>query len=283
MRSSLWIASIVTLTVVVAVALGLVAWWWWRRRVLAPLEPAPRLPVVLVHGIMGFDEIGVLGWKHDYFRGVIAALAARGVKTYQPRLPPAASVPERAKRLADFVRALPEARVTIVAHSMGGLDARYAIARLGLAERVAALVTVATPHRGTPLAVLAGAAPMRLLRRLAAHIVGLDTSGVEWLTPRAAEKFNAEVPDDGRVKYHSVIARARPRVWWKSPWVVPSWLYLHAVSGHSDGMVPSESQRWGETLFEIDVDHFAQIGWSFELGAAEMYERILRALAERGY
>lgn len=46
-------------------------------------------------------------------------------------------------------------RLNIIAHSMGGLDARYyAISWLGLAERVASLTTIGIPHLGTPLADL---------------------------------------------------------------------------------------------------------------------------------
>ena len=43
-------------------------------------------------------------------------------------------------------------RVLIVAHSMGGLDARYMISRMGMEDHVAALLTITTPHRGSPYA-----------------------------------------------------------------------------------------------------------------------------------
>ena len=41
---------------------------------------------------------------------------------------------------------------TVIGHSMGGLDARYMVSRLGMAERVKSLTTVATPHRGSAFA-----------------------------------------------------------------------------------------------------------------------------------
>lgn len=40
-------------------------------------------------------------------------------------------------------------RITLIAHSMGGLVARYYIQQLGGARRVDQLVTLATPHRGS--------------------------------------------------------------------------------------------------------------------------------------
>lgn len=229
---------------------------------------------------MGFDDIGAGLFRHHYFRGIVDALTARGLRIYRPRLPAAASVPERAQALAAFVRGLPEERVNVIAHSMGGLDARFAIAHLGLGDKVAALVTVATPHQGTPVAVLAGQGPMRPLRRLARRL-GLDTAGVEWLTPEAVARFNREVPADPRVTYFSVVANAGKL--WRAPWLLPTWLYLRARGDHGDGMVPLDSQRFGEVLFELDADHFGQIGWSFTGDAAAPYLRIVDALAARGF
>ena len=38
------------------------------------------------------------------------------------------------------------ARVNIIAHSMGGLDARYMVSRLGMDDRVEALIAIAHPN-----------------------------------------------------------------------------------------------------------------------------------------
>ena len=40
-------------------------------------------------------------------------------------------------------------KVNIIAHSLGGLDARQMLTHLGMGSRVASLTTVGTPHRGT--------------------------------------------------------------------------------------------------------------------------------------
>ena len=111
--------------------------------------PRPRHPLVLVHGYFGFDSIGALKIKQEYFRGVRGRLEALGHQVYLARVAPAAGVRRRAAELAEQVRRLPCERVNIIAHSMGGVDARYAISKLGLDERVASLLTIGTPHRGT--------------------------------------------------------------------------------------------------------------------------------------
>lgn len=120
-----------------------------------PGERGPPLPVVLVHGLFGFDNVGVPGVKVHYFRGIVDHLATLGCHAHVVRLPRAASVPDRAQMLVDKITALGHDRVDIIAHSLGGLDSRYAIAKLGLAKHVRALVTIGTPHRGSPLADLA--------------------------------------------------------------------------------------------------------------------------------
>src|SRR4051812_27789243 len=190
-----------------------------RRGARKPAQT--RFPVVLAHGFLGFDEIGVGARKHLYFRGVGAHLESMGAQVYSPKVPPASSISVRAQRLADLIRALPDPRVNIVAHSMGGLDARYAISQLGLGERVASLTTIGTPHLGTPLANAGNAlfgAISRMLRRF------FDVVAFGDLTSEGMAKFNTEVPDASGVAYACVVGRSRrlrtnPLLW-------PSHLYL---------------------------------------------------------
>lgn len=146
LTSSLFLPGLLVLGVVVLV----VAWVLVRRR---PWRGArTRYPVVLAHGMFGFAEIGIGGVRQNYFRGIPECLQRLGVKVYRTRVPPASSIARRAAVLADAVRDVPEKKVNIIAHSMGGLDALYAISKLELAGRVASLTTIGTPHRGTPVA-----------------------------------------------------------------------------------------------------------------------------------
>ncbi len=55
-------------------------------------------------------------------------------------------------------------KIDIVAHSMGGLVARYYVKRLGGARYVRNLITLGTPHHGTPIA-LAGMLTVGLFSR----------------------------------------------------------------------------------------------------------------------
>jgi hypothetical protein len=73
--------------------------WKQSRRRPARRAAQPRLPVVLAHGFLGFDEIEVGSRKHLYFRGIGTHLEKLGARVYSPRVPPASSIADRAKRL----------------------------------------------------------------------------------------------------------------------------------------------------------------------------------------
>jgi triacylglycerol lipase len=275
-----WVAAALALAIA---AIVLLRWLRRRRRwprALLLRRKRPRHPVVLAHGLLGFDEIRIGRARHDYFRGVSSRLEREGCVVHRCRVAKTASIAARAAELASFVNAIDAPRVNVVAHSMGGLDARYALARLGLRGKVASLVTIGTPHLGTPLADLgaglAGRGILGALRR-----VGVDVDAFHDLTSARIEEFNRAVPDVGGVHYASVVGTP-PRRRDVSPILVPTFMWLADAAGGNDGMVPSTSQRWGEVVREIGADHFAQIGWSHRFDAAEFYAELLRELRGRG-
>jgi triacylglycerol lipase len=297
---------IVIALVVGLLATALVAVPLWRKRAGVPESPAPviapaavplegvvvvpgqvergpPLPVVLVHGLFGFDRIGVPGARFDYFRGIAAHLAALGCQAHAVRLPPSASVPERARQLVAAIEALPHDRIDLIAHSLGGLDARYALTHLGLARRVRSLVTVGTPHRGTPLADLALKGPLDWARRIV-RALGIPLEALEWLGTEALAAFNADVLDVPGVRYACVVGGMHREDSVVPLALAPAHAYLRRVAGPNDGLVPIASQYWGETLAEIEADHFAQIGWRVAVrhtfDAAGLYAFVIARLGD---
>lgn len=126
-----------------------------------------RHHVFLVPGFFGFDNLGDLA----YFAHVTSALAAPlRVAGIEPRLHVVKTLPTASlrQRAALLVAELHEGAggddwpIHLVGHSSGGLDARLAvtpevalpgaIAAEPLARRVRTVVTVSTPHQGTPVA-----------------------------------------------------------------------------------------------------------------------------------
>jgi triacylglycerol lipase len=271
--------AMLVLAAIACVALRLV---FRRRHGARRRRPALKLkhPVVLAHGLMGFDKITLGGHEREYFRGVRAKLEAMGAQVHVVRVSAFASVEQRARELTAAINAIGAKRVNVIAHSMGGLDARFAISRLNLAPRVASLITIGTPHRGTPLADLATSLlgdALGLKRMLAAF--GLDVDAFYALTTHRMLSFNLDVPDAKHVFYGCMLARATPRL--GSP-LGPGHLFLTKKAGDNDGLVPADSQRWGEVIAEIDADHWAQIGWADGSDAPALYARAVDELKARG-
>lgn len=242
--------------------------------------PPPWYPVVLVHGVLGFDALRVGFFQPQYFRGVAEKLRQAGSEVHVARVSPVAGIGVRAAQLAAQVRAMPAERVNLVAHSMGGLDARYAISRLGLADKVASLTTVGTPHRGTPIAdsgVWLVQEQLRLRRLL--QVLGIDAFAQ--LTTDHLETFNEEVTDMPGVHYACCPARVSRGLRGVNSLLAAGYVLLEREAGDNDGVVPTTSQRWGDVLEEIDADHWAQVGWSTGFDAVGFYDQIVRALRRR--
>src|SRR5262249_29959243 len=122
------------------------------------------------------------------------------------------------------------------------------------------LVTIGTPHRGTPLADLARNGPLAWARRLVGAL-GVPLEALDWLSPAALADFNASVPDAPGVRYACVVRGIHSAASFLPFALAPAPASLRRAAGPNDGLAPIAPQYWGETLAEIEADHFSQIGW----------------------
>ncbi|MCA9550988.1 MAG: triacylglycerol lipase [Myxococcales bacterium] len=110
-----------------------------------------RYPIVLAHGMAGFDELfGV----YEYWFGMADALRRDGATVYVTEVSQFNDTEVRGEQLLaqieEIVAITGAGKVNIIAHSHGGLDARYvASVRPDL---VASVTTIGSPHRGAELA-----------------------------------------------------------------------------------------------------------------------------------
>ncbi len=123
--------------------------------------------VYLIPGMFGFGRLA----GYDYFVHLRRAIATRfrdaGVPVIVEAIPvqPTASIRRRAIRVATVIDATSGASgpIHLLGHSTGGLDARLLLSpttqlaglppeKLAWRDRVRSLVSVNTPHHGTPLA-----------------------------------------------------------------------------------------------------------------------------------
>lgn len=249
----------------------------------------PAHPVVLVHGVCGFVRRAVSRLiSFAYFQGVEDCLADAGVKVACVALPPAAGVEDRARALGEAIERLGAPRVNVVAHSMGGLDARWYVGRLGGEKRVASLTTIATPHHGTHIAdwgsrrVGRAMSGWPLLRDL-----GVDAVAFTDLTRPACAERNDRLKGGPVVPTYSYGA-ARP--WWAiaAPLQL-SFRVLQRVEGPNDGLVSVASSKFGQYEGTLEADHFAESGWHWtppgigKFDHLAFYLDVMRRLAERGH
>lgn len=91
----------------------------------------PKNPIVLAHGLMGFDELRLVGNLIpgiQYWRGITDAYRQNHIQAYTTAVPTTGSIEERAMALHEQIKAKATGKdVNIIAHSMGGLDSRYLI------------------------------------------------------------------------------------------------------------------------------------------------------------
>ncbi len=140
---------------------------------------------------------------------------------------------------------------------MGGLDCRYFMHHLDPDRRVRVLATIATPHRGTPLArsFLESRSPVKWLGR------AVMRAALEDLTEQACERFNRCVPDRADAQY---LSYAGVRAMEETVRVLRPWARLIAQgAGDNDSQVPLSSATWGTFKAVVRADHFELAGWSF--------------------
>jgi len=243
-----------------------------------------RYPMVFMHGMAGTDSfIGIL----DYWLGVEDDLTERGYEVSVGAVDPFQVTPVRAEQWAehieDYLSDGRHRRVSLIAHSQGGLDARYLAADLDPDGRVRSVTTVGTPHYGTPVAdVFAGTlsdariTPI-LLDGLFDAIGALYGQGdqdiigqMEQHTAGAMEAFNVDVPDRADVLYASYSGRTCgalevPCLRATGGEVVnPAFSLTYRVvrwfEGPNDGLIPVTSAEWGIVLDELPADHLDEVG-----------------------
>ncbi len=214
---------------------------------------ATRYPIMLIHGTGARDRK-----RLGYWGRIPKALQDEGAAVFTGGQDSWGTIEDNAETLRQSMqKALAETgagKLNLIAHSKGGLDARYAISRLGLAEQVASLTTLSTPHRGSRTMEKLCRMPAWLFRLAALFVNGYfrllgdkkpDFAAVcRQFTCSYMETFNREVPDAPGVLYRSygsVMKNSR------CDWLmrVPFWV-IRRIEGENDGLVTPESAKWGE-------------------------------------
>jgi triacylglycerol lipase len=264
-------------------------------------------PIILAHGICPFDRLmhplsqrdNDADDRYHYFRKIRSTLIKNGFSAYHARVSWAAGIEKRASDLRKAIFEITDQftrwpRVHIIAHSMGGLDARWMIYRFQLQGRVASLTTIGTPHLGTSYADW-GMKRLGWITGMGRYL-GLELRGFENLTREFCGRFNMTLKDfekNSGVPYQT-IAGVQPIERIFVP-LRPSYKIIWREEGENDGLVSFTSAMWKESYFltKMDADHLNQIGWwdrseavtgvdreTFERGIRDVYVMIAAALSD---
>ena len=114
------------------------------------MDASTKYPIVLVHGLFGFDRIA----GYPYFFEIEEALERAGAQVFAVNIPTVNGNEERGEKLLEHVdRILREtgaAKVNLIGHSQGPLAARYVAALYP--EKVASVTSVSCPNHGSEIA-----------------------------------------------------------------------------------------------------------------------------------
>lgn len=214
---------------------------------------ATRYPLLLVHGF-GFRDLKYL----NYWGRIPREIMRNGARVYYGHQEAMGTIEDNAgdmkARIFEILEETHCGKVNIIAHSKGGLDARYLISELHMGPYIASLTTISTPHRGSELLDVLTKIPDRKYRKICSvidrHFRKIGDRNPDSYTssrqmkPSYAEEFNSRIKDDDGVYYQSYAIVMR-NMFSDSLLCIPNAILKH-VCGPNDGLVCIDSAKWGD-------------------------------------
>ena len=301
----------------------------WAAMLLLALSLAPgaasatgytqtKYPIVLVHGMMGWDSMG----PYEYWFGIPGALRRDGAQVYVAQVSAANSTEVRGEQLLTYVKQVMAAtgakKVNLIGHSHGAPTARY-VASVA-PTLVASVTSVGGANKGVPTAdIMRGVAVpgsyseavlttiVDGIARTIAFLSGdrnaqMSAAALDSMTTAGAAKFNAAHPQgvprtacgegDYQVNgvYYFSWSGARTVTNVLDPVDGALKLASQAFGGEkNDGLVGSCSSRLGRVIRDdYGMNHFDEINQVaglvnlFETNPLTVYRQHANRLREMG-
>ena len=263
---------------------------------------ATKYPILLVHGVF-FRDFRYL----NYWGRIPKELEKNGATDFYGQHQSAASVADSGKEIADrILQIVTETgcqKVNIIAHSKGGLDCRSALTLPGIAQHVATLTTINTPHRGCEFADyllkkipekqknIAAKSYNAALKRLGDPCPDF-LAAVSNLTRAFCASFNRDTPDVPGILYQSVGSRLNAARSGRFPLNFTYHLCGY-FEGDNDGLVSEKSFVWGSSFQYLTVkgargiSHGDMIDLNREnlpeFDVREFYVQLVNSLKKQGF
>ncbi|MDH6307875.1 triacylglycerol lipase [Dysgonomonas sp. PF1-14] len=213
-----------------------------------------KYPLLMLHGV-GFRDYSYI----NYWGRIPKNLVKNGASLYYGHQQAFGTIEGNGQmikeKILDIVDLTGCGKVNIIAHSKGGLDARYAISTLGMGDYVASLTTISTPHRGSALADYGNKHVSDKLYRSVAKffdkyflkIGDLNPdfyTATHQLTKEYSLRFNENTPDVDSVFYQSYMSLMKNC--FSHSLLSVTYLIMRMYDKQNDGLVALDSARWGE-------------------------------------
>lgn len=212
-------------------------------------ECATKYPIMLIHGIGYRDDS-----KYNYWGKIPEILEERGARVFFGGQDGFGSVKDNSMRIGVELRKLAEeyGKANLIAHSKGGIEARYVISAMDMADKTASLTTMATPHRGIRTmdimqekGKLSGFLNLfRSMLVLGGGQLSVTDNDFMQMSADYMSVFNQLVPDKEGVYYQSYAFDMKssdtdpgPGAFYKT---------VKKYEGANDGMVSVDSAKWGD-------------------------------------
>jgi triacylglycerol lipase len=257
----------------------------------------PKYPIVLVHGVGAHDRGGMI-----HFWGRIPdILKENNVKIFLGNTDSWGDYESNAKILKTTIDKILEdtkhEKVNIIAHSKGGLDARYFIWKYNYGEKVASLTTISTPHHGAEIADLIyrqkivhsniGKKILRIFEKLYGDINPDLYNVINQLTADKMKEFNEKIGIDPKVYYQSIYTTMKNS--FDDLAFFYSYRYIRKIRGDNDGIVSEYSAKWGDNIIKIEggISHVEIIDYKKKkisgINIPDIYIKIINKLSEKKF
>jgi len=256
--------------------------------------------LIFIHGLNTYGDhdihIGPLKFGPMHIR-LERAFSDRGIRFRSISGSMFAHPFEQAEQIVQQVQSLPiTTRFHVLGQSTGGLVARAVAQHPKLHDRVASVLTMGTPHRGAPAAEfgLAFNENHPLLKRVLATC-GYDTARkltiFQAYTPKAVDEFCQELSARAKTPASQLQASFICQV----EGAQTSWpllmleSLLNSENQMGDGLISSDSQRFGLVQGPFALDHFGELGFfphfsrSARVNAALEFNRMIDAIVSTVY
>lgn len=179
-------------------------------------------------------------------------------------------------------------KVHFLGHSAGGIIARAVAHHLNSLLPVASILTLSSPHQGSPLAELIEQVPH--LRPMVYQLLCSINYDIKKklptfsdLTPQRMSQFNERYPDLPHIVYASMAFAVHPE---QLTWPVK---FSNQMVDHksqmqeNDGFVEVASQKWGKLIYQGSLDHMNQIGYdlSWDLKKRKSHQQEFKTVVEK--